>query len=238
MNTDHISQYYDGFSERQLKTGANERLVSLYKRMVKLGLSEQSKILELGCGVGLFTKLLSKKVKKGFIEAVDLSEESIQKAKRYFKNNNIAFDVADVVTYTPKNQNFDFITLMDVIEHIPLDLHGKLFDQISQYISANTLIVINIPNPKYIEYGQKNHPEKMQIIDQPVEISVLIQHFEKAGLELVFYEKYSIWEVEDYDFLLVRKKREFELKHLADQRTVSKKIKHKLSTKLDGYRYR
>lgn len=239
MKQEEISGFYDEYVQRQLKIGANERLISLYKRLLNLGLKENSKVLELGCGVGIFTKLLVKKVSKGIVEAVDLSGKSVAVAKQELKNKkNVHLDVADVVKYQPKNSAFDFITLMDVIEHIPLEQHGELFGNLARICTDQTRIAINIPNPQYISYTRVHHPETLQFIDQEVELFPLMQHLEKHNLELVFFEKYSIWEEEDYHFMVLRKKRKFELKHRADQRNIPEKIAKKVSVKIDGIKYR
>ena len=239
MKQNEISDFYDEYVQRQIKTGANERLISLYKRLLNGGLNADSRVLELGCGAGIFTKLLAKKVKNGIIEAVDLSEKSVAVAKNELKDrNNIHFDVADVVKYQPKNSDFDMITLMDVIEHIPLEHHAELFANLAKIATEKTNILINIPNPQYIGYARINHPESLQVIDQEVELFTLIQHLEKNGLELAYFEKYGIWEQDDYHFMVIRKKRNFELKHLSDQRNFSKKIFHKLTTKIDAVKYK
>ena len=239
MKQKEISEFYDEFVQRQLKIGANERLISLYKRLLNLGLKENSRVLELGCGVGIFTKLLSKKISTGIIEAADLSEKSIAVAKNLVKNKkNISYFVADVVHYKPQYSDFDFITLMDVIEHIPLDQHEKLFENLAHIATEKTQIAINIPNPQYIEYMQKNNPESLQVIDQEVDLFPLVSYGEKLGLELVFFEKYGIWEEEDYHFMVFRKKREFKLKHLADKRNVSEKITKKVSDHIDRIKYK
>ena len=239
MKQNEISDFYDEYVQRQIKTGDNERLISLYKRLLNGGLNADSRVLELGCGVGIFTKLLAKKVKNGIIEAVDLSEKSVAVAKNELKDrNNIHFDVADVVKYQPKNSDFDMITLMDVIEHIPLEHHAELFANLAKIATEKTNILINIPNPQYIGYARINHPESLQVIDQEVELFTLMQHLEKNGLELIYFEKYGIWEQDDYHFMVIRKKRNFELKHLSDQRNFSKKIFHKLTTKIDAVKYK
>ena len=239
MKQNEISDFYDEYVQRQIKTGANERLISLYKRLLNGGLNADSRVLELGCGVGIFTKLLAKKVKNGIIEAVDLSEKSVAVAKNELKDrNNIHFDVADVVKYQPKNSDFDMITLMNVIEHIPLEHHAELFANLAKIATEKTNILINIPNPQYIGYVRINHPESLQVIDQEVELFTLMQHLEKNGLELAYFEKYGIWEQDDYHFMVIRKKRNFELKHLSDQRNFSKKIFHKLTTKIDAVKYK
>lgn len=238
MKKEDIADFYDEFSSKQVKTGANERLISLYKRLQKLGLKSDSKILELGCGVGIFTQLLAKNKSAGLIEAVDLSEKSVAIARNKLKSKtNIHFDVADVVLYQPQSYDFDFVTLMDVIEHIPLEQHDRLFGNLAKICSEKTRIAINIPNPQYIGYARINHPESLQVIDQEVHLFPLLQIFEKHGLELAFFEKYGIWEEEDYHFMVVRKKRKFELKHLADQRNISEKIVKKLTTKIDAIKY-
>lgn len=239
MKQNEISEFYDEYVQRQLKIGANERLISLYKRLLNGGLNADSKVLELGCGVGIFTKLLSKKVTNGIIEAVDLSEKSIAVARQELKDKkNIHFDVADVVKYQPKNDGFEMITLMDVIEHIPLEHHEELFGNLARIATDKTNILINIPNPQYIGYARINHPESLQVIDQEVELFSIMKHLEKHSLELVYFEKYGIWEEEDYHFMVIRKKRPFELKHLSDKRNLSEKIFHKVSGKIDAAKYR
>ena len=146
--------------------------------------------------------------------------------------------VGDVVKYQPKNSDFDFITLMDVIEHIPLDQHEKLFENLANIATEKTQIAINIPNPQYIEYTRKHNPESLQVIDQEVELFPLVSYGEKFGLELVFFQKYGIWEEEDYHFMVFRKKRKFELKHLAEKRNVTEKIAKKVSNKIDEIKYK
>jgi trans-aconitate 2-methyltransferase len=168
MEQSEIAHFYDEYVQKQLKIGANERLISLFKRLIKAGLNKNSKILELDCGVGIFSKLLASKITNGIIEAVDLSEKSIETAKEILKKNNIYFATGDVVKYQPQNLGFDFITLLDVIEHIPLGEHEKLFENLAQIATEKTQIVINIPNPQYIAYLEKNQPETLQIIDQEV----------------------------------------------------------------------
>ncbi len=237
MDNSEISEFYDQFSEKQLKTGANERLISLHKRMVKVGLINTSNVLELGCGVGVFTRLLSKSVKKGEIEAVDLSPKSIELASKFIKNKNITLKTGDVVNYRPQNTDFDFITLMDVIEHIPLENHALLFANLSEIAGKNTQILINIPNPRFLEFMHKHHPETLQLLDQPVEFLELAKNIENAGLEMVFYEKYSIWIQEDYEFFIIRKKRDFQMKVLSEQRNLPEKIVKRIQIETDKLKY-
>ncbi|SFI23335.1 class I SAM-dependent methyltransferase [Halpernia frigidisoli] len=238
MEQEKISDFYDNFVQKQLKIGANERLISLLKRLLKLGLNKNSRVLELGCGVGIFTGLLAKKIEKGFIEAVDLSEKSVETARNNLKTKkNIHFQTADVVYYKPKQSDFDFITLMDVIEHIPLTEHPKLFQNLADISTEKTKIIINIPNPDYTAFTKIHNPETLQIIDQEVEILPILQHLQNTGLEMIFFEKYSIWQKEDYHFMIIRKKRKFVLKTTASERNLIAKILNKINKTVDKLRF-
>lgn len=238
MEKEDIAQFYDDFSAKQVKTGANERIISLYKRMLKLGLKKDSNVLELGCGVGIFTKLLGKKIKTGKIEAVDISKKSIDFARTFLKNTEqVQFEVSDIVNYKPKNEVFDFITLLDVIEHIPIEQHEELFENLAKLSSEKTQILINIPNPDYLNFTREHSPALLQIIDQEIPLLPLLMIFQKNNLELVYFEKYGIWEQEDYHFMIVRKKRKFNLIHRSDLRSIFEKVVHKISMKIDAFKY-
>ncbi len=238
MDNEQISGFYDDFSAAQEETGINERLISLFRRMKNLGLKSETNILELGCGVGAFTKMLAKAVKTGKIEAVDLSPKSIAAAKRSVTSRAVHFEVADIVNYKPKNSPFHFITLMDVIEHIPLEKHPELFRSIASYSDDSTRILINIPNPYYLDHLIKNDCDDMQIIDQPVWFAQMVKNLDDNGLEITFFEKYSIWNFEDYDFFIIRKKQPYQLKSLSGERKMVDKAINRIKTKADKLRYR
>jgi SAM-dependent methyltransferase len=180
-------------------------------------------VLELGCGIGTFTFLLSKRVKKGKIEAVDISPESIEYARGRIPNDNITFSAADIVTYIPSLQIFDFILLFDVIEHIPVSRHDELFHNIAAVCKDSTKVLINIPNPDYITYDKENNPEVLQVIDQALPLKLILQNIENNGLDLVHFETHSVWVENDYQFFVVHKKRAFTENRLSDKRNMIQK---------------
>jgi len=228
MKQEEVKQFYDRYAAQQQKTGVNERILSLVGRMKKYGLNRNSRILELGCGIGSITRLLTRTVKDGVIEAVDLSPKSIELLKASLSKNNITARAGDVTNYLPQHNNFDFITLFDVLEHIPLEQHAQLFANLSKIMSDETLLLINTPSPKQIEYDQKYHPDELQVIDQPIYLHKLIPHLANNGLFLHFFELYSIWAVDDYQFMLIQKEQDFTNQRLSDKRTFWEKVVHRL----------
>ena len=228
MTSRNVSGFYDDYVVEQQKVGINDRIYHLYKKMRLLGLHSRSNVLELGCGIGSLTYLLSRTIKGGQIEAVDISPKSIEYAKHRLNKPNINFYVHDIVRHVPHLSQFDFITLFDVIEHVPIDQHPALFRNLSGICGLNTTILINIPNPEYISYDMKYNATALQVIDQPLPLSLIINNFESNGLQVVLFETYSIWVENDYQFFTVRKKTPFRENKLHQNRTFFQKIAKRL----------
>ncbi len=228
MKGNKVIAFYDNFVNYQKESKVNDRIYSLYNRAKRHGLNNHSNVLELGSGIGVMTYLIAKSVKKGIIETVDISSKSVEFARKRISNKNIRFNVDDIVNYKPELKSIDFITLFDVIEHIPKEKHLELFKNISSYIGEDTLLLINIPNPEYIEYDQKYHPEVLQIIDQPVHLDFLVRNLENNDLTISYFQKYSIWVENDYVFYIIEKKKEFKEIRIHDKRNFAQKVLIKL----------
>lgn len=232
MHSQEVSKYYDDFVAQQATSALNERIFSLYKRIRKAGLKTDSNVLELGCGIGAFSYLLTQRVKKGTIEAVDISSKSIAFAESKIKKRNIHFRTGNIVSYKPDQTAYDFITLFDVIEHIPLQEHDQLFKNVSNHMNEHTKLLINIPNPRYIEYDRIHQPEMLQIIDETVYLNSLCHVLYKNNLYVQLFRTYSIWAKDDYQYLIVHKNHPYKEIKLAAIRTLPQKIRERVKREL------
>lgn len=210
MRKSEVKKYYDNYITEQYSIGVNDRIFMLYEKLKSLGLNSSSDVIELGCGIGVVTHLIRKTVTLGQIESVDISGESIEFAKEKIKNSNVSFYEGDVTEYIPIIKQADFVTLFDVIEHIPIELHEKLFVNASKMLKSNGWLLVNIPSPESVKWDKINAPEALQIIDQPIPLELIAKNCSNAGLEIVKFENYSIWVENDYNFFLIRKKKTFE----------------------------
>ncbi len=222
-----IQRYYDDFAPEQSETGVNERLYECFKRIKQLGIKEAKHVLELGCGVGAFSGLLIKDLPTGVLEAIDLSPASIALAQSRM-GASARFTAADILEYQPIASNFDFILLLDVIEHIPLEKHPVLWHQYAPLLVEGGKLVINLPNPEYLKWDQQQKPEQLQILDQPVPVLGLIQQLYQQGLSLLHFETYSVWSENDYHFIVFEKAKPYQEKLIRSQAPFFVKIKLKL----------
>lgn len=227
-----IENFYNKYSTKQVKKGVNLRHKTIHAKLVENGLSLNSNVLEIGCGIGTVSQLIAKTAKQGTIKAVDLSADSIKIAKNSLEQfKNIEFIHGDIITMDIQG-NFDLIVLPDVIEHIPLEQHKQLFKKISNLLNSKGKICINIPDPYYLEWCHIHRKENLQIIDQPIYTNVLSENIDEAGLRIVSLESYGLWiKPCDYQFVILASK----VDHFEDilfKPTFIKKVRFKIKKML------
>lgn len=212
LNTlNKISEYYDKYVGYQRKQAFNERHLALYSEMKKLGLNQKSNVLEIGCGIGAISFLMAQTVTKGKIISLDISPKSIEAAKEMNrKHTQIEFITSDIVDFCFNGEiKFDFITLFDVLEHIPIESHEKSFGMLSNLMSEKTFLLINIPNPAFLKHIAENFPERLQIIDQPLDANLIMNHAYSNNLNLIFFKTFSIWVKDESQIMLFMKNKPF-----------------------------
>ena len=206
---DKVVRFYDQFAEKQEKTGINSRHLSILDKAKQAGLASNHRVLEVGCGIGTVSHLLATQVPQGKVLAVDISPESIEKARMLWKKQgNLKFDVSDMSDFNLPGETFDFFVFPDVLEHIPVAQHARLFENIQRHAHADSVVLIHIPAPRYLEWMIGNQPEKLQVIDQPLDTGVLVQTLGAAGFYLEKMETYALFfEEKDYQYFVFRTKK-------------------------------
>ena len=109
-------------------------------------------VLEMGCGTGKNTSLLSKISKT--VHAVDFSESMIEKAREKTGFRNVKFTVADITQNWPfEDLSVDFITCNLVLEHIE-DL-SIIFSEASRTLVKNGCFFVSELHPFRQYQGKK-----------------------------------------------------------------------------------
>lgn len=200
-----VKNWYNSYVKKQAEVGINIRHYHLVNNVIADGVKSNSRILEVGCGIGTFTMLLAQYCTKGKILATDISDESIQLAKvNLSRYKNVEFIVTDMIDFD-YDDKFDFIILPDVLEHIPVDQHNNLLSALHKLLKSDGKLIIHIPHPVTLEYIRTHFPEKLQVIDQSLYIDHLGRVLHGNHYALVKYQAYSlITEDPDYVYILAK----------------------------------
>jgi len=117
--------YYDKFLKQHLK------------------LSDDKKILELGCGIGGLLYFLKKSGCENYL-GVDISEEQLSICQKYVTTKVLNEDVLSFL----KNHNhkYDLIVLLDLIEHLGKDKIIQFIELLYKTLDLNGRILLRTPN--------------------------------------------------------------------------------------------
>ncbi len=205
-----ISEFYDQYTEQQKKMWHNERHYFLIDQLKKAGIKNNSKVLEVGCGIGTMTNLIAPILKDGQLIATDISPKSIALAKENNKKfSNVQFYAADATDFKYPQIDYDFVVLFDVLEHIQEEFRAAFIKNISSSISSKTIFLINVPAPNAHVHAIKNTPELMQIVEEPVWLHKMSVLFMENGLEIRSFFTYDLWQKDEYQFYVVEKKKPY-----------------------------
>lgn len=121
-------------------------------KTIKRYLPKKGLILDLGCGEGYGTKIISQYVKK--IIGLDIEKETIEHASKKYQSKNCIFELYDGVKIPYKSNTFDAVISFQVIEHIQNDLN--YISEVYKVLKKNGIFIVTTPNKIYrIKPGQK-----------------------------------------------------------------------------------
>jgi SAM-dependent methyltransferase len=156
-------------------------------------ISANDKVLEIGCGTGLFTRKVYESTKAS-ITATDLSEDLLNEAKEKFPEGKFLIDDAMKMQFT--DESFDVVFGSSILHH--LELH-KALGEILRVIKKGGRMVFaepNMINPQILI--QKNIPFiKERLGDSPDETAIVRWKFKKL-MEDTGFTNVTIF---PYDFL-------------------------------------
>ena len=130
-------RYVDSAIYKQ-ESGLKKYIYS-YVEFVKKFVKPNSRILDIACGPGLSSHLLSKLYN---VTAIDMSQGMVAYAKKNFKN--LDFRVDDAHSLSFKDEYFDSVSACTFIEHIE-DV-GAVLDEMLRVTKRGGYVIIVSPN--------------------------------------------------------------------------------------------
>lgn len=113
-----------------------------------LPLKDGQEVLDFGCGTGKITREIEKDFPKCKFSGVDVSNIAINIAKKRFPNHKF-FTIEDGYRLPFKNDTFDFIIALDVVEHVYNT--EKTFSELTRVLKHRGKILISTPYYGFIK---------------------------------------------------------------------------------------
>ncbi|MFH0703166.1 MAG: class I SAM-dependent methyltransferase [bacterium] len=156
--------------------------------------NDNRKILEIGCGTGLFTEEIAKTNNK--LTSIDISSELIELAKQRVCSVNVIFMLENAYNTNFIEDSFDFIIGSSVLHHLDIDLALKEFYRLLKPGGKIMFTEPNMLNPQISLQKNINFIKKITG-DSPDETAFFKKDIKK---KFVLYGFKNIY-VEPFDFL-------------------------------------
>ena len=142
----HPTSFYKSHRERSAISFKRKHLLQYDKEFAKLtGASPTMTVLEIGCGTGLFLRYLEAYEYREIV-GIDMDENLADSLADLKRSEIYLDDVTSVLKNKLANRKFDRIVLLDVAEHLKLDVLERLMKLLSKHINSNGRLLLRVPN--------------------------------------------------------------------------------------------
>jgi 2-polyprenyl-3-methyl-5-hydroxy-6-metoxy-1,4-benzoquinol methylase len=161
------------------------------------------RIADIGCGAGVMTAFLRR---FGSVTGVDFSTAAIGAAGRYAPG--VAFRAGGIEALD--GDDYDVVTLFDVLEHIPEVERPDFIVALSRRLAPGGLIFASTPYPEATRHRRETGYDGLQIIDEQVRLPDVIAEAAAAGLQLIQYQAYDVFQGSpEYQAMVLTPERSF-----------------------------
>ena len=134
-----------------------KRHVDRYKWAVKR--ITGNNILDCACGTGYGTKMLADSRPEAKLDGYDISQESLDFAKKYYKNDKIQFNQADMLNLK-LDKKFDTIVSLETIEHVKDPT--IILNNFKGMMNDESNLIVSIPTIRSVHF---NHFHLWEVAD-------------------------------------------------------------------------
>lgn len=154
-------------------------------RIFDENLPKQGKIVDLGCGYGYLSYMLSLTGKEREVIGMDYDEEKIEVAQNgYAKTDRINFEVGSLMDYNPEPA--DAYVIKDVLHYLPSQKQGEVIENCCKTLNDGGVILLR---DGFVENEQHGNTELTEYF------STKLMGFNKTENELSFMRKSLVTEI-------------------------------------------
>lgn len=113
--------------------------------LIDLGLTPQSRILDVGCGTGLLAEALHDFLgESGLYAGTDISPEAVAFCRSRFLRGNFSFHLSDMTKLPSLEERFDFVVFFSVFTHTYPAETALLLREASRLLAGGGIIFADV----------------------------------------------------------------------------------------------
>jgi len=159
---------------------------AIFRYMFAKQFVKDKKVLDIGCGYGYGTMLLSEDAKE--VIGTDISKDAIDQAKNKLNagNKNVVFMVMDAENPQFPDGTFDVLVVYEMIEHV--DNYKRCLGEMKRVLKPNGLLIISTPKKEDNFNGLPGNPYHKHVFTYSEFESILKDMFGEIEM---FHQKSS-----------------------------------------------
>ena len=161
----------------------DERTLPSVDLLRRVPLSNPQHCVDIGCGPGNSTELLTRRFQSAQVRGVDSSPGMLAKARERLPG--VTFEEADIVTWRP-TERFDLIFANAVLQWIPG--HQDLLTRLVSFLKVGGFLAVQMPNNR----NEPSHSLMRQVADEGPWVEKLASALDAKG-KVGSFEDYYAW---------------------------------------------
>lgn len=155
-----------------------ERVITAFSYIPKT----TKKILDIGAGYGFLEEVLSKNNYSHEVYGFDISRKAINNLKKRFKGNFITGSIYDPPY---KNNYFETICALEVLEHIPPSKIFFVLQKIKNLLRSKGIFILSIPLNEDLKFKKENPSGHLREYTK----DLIMAELSLAGFRVVQYKE-------------------------------------------------
>ncbi len=121
--------------------------------VVRKCISKDTTVLDIGCAEAFTTKYIIEKAKT--VVGIELNFDNLRIAKEKVYEGHFINGSIDFLPF--KDNSFNAITILEVLEHLPKDLQLRGMDETNRVLSHGGNLILSVPFKEKIQYTKCIH---------------------------------------------------------------------------------
>lgn len=117
----------------------------LHRYAIALEFIQNKKVVDIACGEGYGSSLISKYAEN--VVGIDIDKKTISDAIEKYKNPNLRFVVGSADLIPIDSKSIDVVVSFETLEHH--DKHVEMYSEIKRILKPDGLLIISSPDKKY-----------------------------------------------------------------------------------------